>query len=734
MKQLILIISLMLCSISTNAQSIQYTYDSLNRVTKIFYPDSSTITYTYDNAGNRKTAKVHDPCSTKPRPIISASGALLICPGDSVFLTSTAGVKYNWSNGDTTHQTIKVTTGGKYAVIRTDTFQCERLSDSVTVTLKPVPTVIASTDQIVCNGTATTKVVFTGALTGTTYNWRGTDSTIGLAITGTDSIVSFTATDTFIVARVDTIIVTPTKDGCYGIPDTFTITVYPTPKVIDIADTSFCNGAIGCAVTIGGTVPGSVFNWVRTGSSIGTLGATGTGNISFNAANTGVSPLIATIVVTPSIVAAPSAGICIGTRDTFTITANPTPTVTPLTRQNLCSKQYTLPIAISGPVSGTTFRWANSNISIGLPDTGSGTLIPPFKAIDTSFLSNSVAIITISPTANKCVGIPGYDTIIVRPLPDTVLTKGGSTIICPGSSITLSASPVASYLWNDGTSLSYLIKYVAGTYFCRLTGFNGCVDTSESVTVSIFPFPDTSINIVGKMKFCDKDSVVLVAHKSIAYLWSPTGDTTRSLTIKTSGSYRVTITDSNHCVDSSSYFNTTKYAPLIINAGKDLYLIEGDTTIIGGSPVASNGTRPYMYEWSPTGSIDDYTTFNPKAWPKVTTQFIVNVVDSNGCTGSDTSIVYVIPLTVKNIQNNLGLIAYPNPTDNTISISGFKNSGAVYNFELRTSDGQLLQKNKWNVTRLSDIKQLSLSEYATGKYILIVENSGIRVTIKIEKR
>ena len=33
----------------------EYTYDALNRLSRVEYPDGSTVGYTYDGAGNRKT-------------------------------------------------------------------------------------------------------------------------------------------------------------------------------------------------------------------------------------------------------------------------------------------------------------------------------------------------------------------------------------------------------------------------------------------------------------------------------------------------------------------------------------------------------------------------------------------------------------------------------------------------------------------------------------------------------
>ena len=33
--------------------SVTYTYDTMNRLTRVAYPDGTTIAYAYDSAGNR---------------------------------------------------------------------------------------------------------------------------------------------------------------------------------------------------------------------------------------------------------------------------------------------------------------------------------------------------------------------------------------------------------------------------------------------------------------------------------------------------------------------------------------------------------------------------------------------------------------------------------------------------------------------------------------------------------
>lgn len=49
---------MLLISFKVTAQAINYTYDSLNRLTQVIYTDSSIIKYAYDDAGNRLSKKV----------------------------------------------------------------------------------------------------------------------------------------------------------------------------------------------------------------------------------------------------------------------------------------------------------------------------------------------------------------------------------------------------------------------------------------------------------------------------------------------------------------------------------------------------------------------------------------------------------------------------------------------------------------------------------------------------
>jgi hypothetical protein len=76
---------------------------------------------------------------------------------------------------------------------------------------------------------------------------------------------------------------------------------------------------------------------------------------------------------------------------------------------------------------------------------------------------------------------------------------------------------------------------------------------------------------------------------------------------------------------------------LAANAGADKTVSPGAPSVaIGAIPVASGGTGPYTYLWSPSTGLSSDTAANPTASPTETTVYTVTVTDSLLATASDT--------------------------------------------------------------------------------------------------
>ncbi len=173
------------------------------------------------------------------------------------------------------------------------------ISNSATLTVIPIPTVIPVASQTVCSGTVTT-VTLSGTGAGAVFNWANSNTAIGLPASGSGNI-SFTATNTGAAAISGTITVTPatTSGGgtCTGTPVTFTITVNPSPT-ITVTDLSALRICISDTLVplVGSPVGGfwtgigvSGFNFLPPATAIGAYTLTYSYSNSFACTRTGVT-------------------------------------------------------------------------------------------------------------------------------------------------------------------------------------------------------------------------------------------------------------------------------------------------------------------------------------------------------------------------------------------------------------------------------------------------------------
>lgn len=83
------------------------------------------------------------------------------------------------------------------------------------------------------------------------------------------------------------------------------------------------------------------------------------------------------------------------------------------------------------------------------------------------------------------------------------------------------------------------------------------------------------------------------------------------------------------------------------NAGTNTSVCPGTPVTLGGSPSGSGGWGPLSYAWSPSGTLNNSTAANPIANPTATTDYILSLTDSAGCTVMDT-----VTITVGSLANN----------------------------------------------------------------------------------
>jgi hypothetical protein len=506
--------------------------------------------------------------TVNPTPTVNAVSNEVVCNGANTtavsFSGAVTGTVYNWTNSNTSIGLAASGSGNiaSFAAVNTGNtpvtatvtvtpsytnggVTCTGTPTSYTITVNPTPTVNTVANQAVCNGSNTTAVTFSGAVTGTVYSWTNNTPSIGLAASGTGDIASFTAVNTGTTPVVATITVTPSANGCSGTPRTFTITVNPTPTVNAVSNQVICNGSNTTAVAFSGAVTGTVYSWTNNTTSIG-LAASGTGNIaSFAAVNTGTTPVTATITVTPSYT---NGGVtCTGTPTSFTITVNPTPTVNVVANQVLCNGSNTTAVTFTGAVAGTVYNWTNNTTSIGLAASGTGN-IASFVGVNAG-TAPVVATITVTPSFTSggvtCTGTPRTFTITVNPTP--TVNAVSNQVVCNRSTTTAVAFSGAVtgtvYNWTNNTpsiglaasgtgdiaaftAVNTTQTPVVATITVTPSYTNGgvtCLGTPRTFTITVNPTPIVSATDLFNQRICISDGPVALNATPVGGTWSGIG-------------------------------------------------------------------------------------------------------------------------------------------------------------------------------------------------------------------
>ena len=424
-------------------------------------------------------------------PTINPVNNQSVCAGQSTtaisFSGTGTGTSYTWTNNTTgiglaasgtgTINAFTATNSTGAPLIATITVTpmlngCPGTPTTFTITVNPSPTVTNPGNQTICVGQNTAAVNFSGTV-GATFNWTNNNAATGLASSGNTDIAPFVGTNTTTSAITSTVSITPTLGTCNGTVVNFTITISPSPTVTTPTNQSLCAGQQTTLITFSGGA--ATFNWTNDNTAIG-LGANGSGNIAaFTTTNSTSIPILGTITVTPV------SGACTGTPITFTITINPSPTVTPPANQTLCAGQSTTLITLSG-TAGSTFDWTNNNTATGLGANGTGN-IASFTATNTTTASIT-STISVTPTLGSCPGTPVTFTITVAVTP--TVTAPTSQTICAGASTTAISFTGTATTYNWTNSNPAIGLGASGTVnIASFVGTNtGTTPISATITVT----------------------------------------------------------------------------------------------------------------------------------------------------------------------------------------------------------------------------------------------------------
>lgn len=583
----------------------------------------------------------------------------------------TAPYTYVWSNGRTT-AAVTGLVPGNHTVSVTDANGCTNAA-AFTIT-QPAALALSTTQtHVLCfggsNGTAT--VTANGGTMPYAYSWNTTP-------------VQTTATVRGLISGNYTATVTDAK-GC---TQTATVVInQPTALTASATGTnvSCFGGTNGTAtVTAGGGTPPYTYAWntapVQTMPFITNLSARNyqvtvkDGNNCTQTASVTISQPAAALTLRTTATAVSCNG---GNNGTATVTA--TGGTAPYTYSwdngqttaaatGLISGNYTVTVTDANGCSNTatvnitqpaalSIASTQTDVSCFGGNNGIATIAPTGGTAPYSYSWNTTPVQTTAAIRNLISGnytatitdakgcIATYTVTINQPAALSV-TTGTRNAICAGIANGKAYATVSggtgpyTYLWNttptQSTDTAFRLR--AGTYSVTVTDAKGCRVT-QSVSVQALPGVVASINVDRAPCTGSRNGaltgVATGGTSPYAYSWNTApAQTTAAIQNLAAGTYRLIVTDSNHCADTAAV--TLQYLLLpTVSAGADKNLCAGQSIALDGSGTAKT------WKWTPATALSCDTCLRPTTNTPMDQLYTLTGTDANGCQKKDSMWVRV---------------------------------------------------------------------------------------------
>lgn len=383
------------------------------------------------------------------------------------------------------------------------------------------------------------------------------------------------------------------------------------------------------------------------------------------------------------------------------------------------------------PVNGGStpvYQWQINGANVG---TNAATYT-------TNSLVNNAVIRCILTSSEACV-FPETDTsnlitMAVRALPSDHITLNGSTVLCSGESITLTAEAGNTYLWNTGATSQVLTVSTAGEYFVTVTSPNSCSVKSDTIEVTVrassassiaaticagetYNFEGTSLNSQGVYTHTLQNQ--LGCDSIVTLTLTVNNPVTHSISETACGSY--TWTSGN----GQTYTSNTTVSYTFANGASNgcdstvtliLTINNVDNTVsLSGITLTAHQTGG-TYQWLDcnNGNAPVSGEIAQSFEPTVNGNYAVEIT-VNGCTEISNCVV-VNSVGIQSLGENSWNV-YPNPNNGiftVVSSQEFNNA----TIEIYSPLGQLVYKQ----VHSGDNIVIDLSEQPTGVYILKVNN------------
>jgi hypothetical protein len=707
-------------------------------------PDSAvagkyTLIVTSITTGCKDTAIV--TVAANPKPNLGRDTTVKICAGSYTNiknLYNTTGLTAAWSTARPDSVGV-----GSYTLIVTNTTGCKDTA-IITVAANPKPNLGKDTTVKICAGTyANIKNIYN--TTGLTVSWSvARPDSVGA---GKYTLIVTNATgckDTAIVTVIATAKPNLGKDTtiftCKGTKLNLT-TVYITTGLTTLWSTARPDSVVaagkytlivtngtGCADTAVITV--SYYPKPNLGKDTTITTCKGTKlNLTAVYNTTGLTTAWST-THSDSIVIAGKYTLIVtnsnGCKDTAVITvANyPKPNLGKDTAIIVCGKKYNLTAVYN--TTGLTTLW-NVTRPDSVTKSGSYRLI-----VTNSNGCKDTAVVTLT-----------FKTVL------PVLNPADSAKICSGDTLTVSVlgGPYLQYAWSDSSTAATLKVAKAGTYKVTVKDSSGCTGTSAGLVVKVLSVPAVPVvtsNPTAPTNLCPGTSVTLTSSAATGNLWS-TSDTSKSIILKTAGSYTVKVTIADGCSKTSLAKVVTYKACAVPAAPKTSNITATGATISWAKvPCAARYDIQYRVKGTTTftnaNTTDSFYTIagltasTAYEW-KVRTDCIVSPLTAsayNALTAFTTTSGLLANNTGSAKQlagqgNNFAAMVAPNPARNSAQL---RVTGVVNNYSVCIFD--MAGKRLWQTQQIAGNTaiELPVQTLASGLYMVSITSEHEVRTIK----
>jgi gliding motility-associated-like protein len=602
-------------------------------------------------------------------PVISTNGNTSFCQGNSVTINTTTSpdyVSYEWLPGGATTTSITASDAGAYSVVITDINACTAESNILNIIVNPlpIPVITANSSTVICQGSSV--VLTSNFLSGNVWSTGETTQSITVS---TAQTVTVTVTD---------------ANGCIGTSAPIEVSIVPNaPPAPVITASGFLVICAGASVTLTSSyTSGNIWSPNNETSQSIVVTQSGTFTVTFTDAN-GCSAVSQPVLVdvlpqiqAPTISANGPTTFCEGGAVVLNSSLPPFPNGTIMwTPGNISGTSITvttsgsyiatltdaagctassLPINVvveanptqpSINVFGPTTFCQGGNVSL-FSSSNTNNLWSPGNETTNSILVADSGSYTVTVTnAAGCSATSDPIEISILPNPTApIITANGPTTFCIGGSVSLTSDVANNIVWNTNETNADITVSLAGSYSVITTDANSC--SSQSNIINIVVNNPGLASISGNNQFCESASTTLTAVNGTSFLWSPTGETTQSISVSSPGIYSVTITGNNGCTSVSAPMLVTAFAtnPVTVNPSGTVQICDNGSVTLSSS--AANGNV-----WSPNGEITSSITVTAAG------NYFVTSTDINGCANvSNTVSVVVLPAPQQPVINPAGPI------------------------------------------------------------------------------